>query len=462
MKKHLISFLILNILSTPLQAQMDAYLDIGKFQLDNNTSYLETYLSIIGESVTYKKTTEGYQASINVVLQFSQNNETKYHDKYTLNSPIVKDINQIDFNFIDQQRIALPKGLYTMKLLIEDANNSDDKFHHSQSVELNKQNGFSSIQFIHSYKATTEPNQLSKSGYDLTPFVSNFYNRDNHQLLFYTEFYQENSEKILMQSSIISQETGKIINQLVKSSIKEGKHIPILQNFPIKDLESGSYYILVEAKNQTNQTIASNKRLFYKENDAIKLSEIDLNNTFTTNITDVEQLKTYIYYTYPIQSPRESLFAVNQLKLDSLELMQRFFYKFWKDRDPFQPEDAWNNYLEQVELVNKSFSNGLTPGYKTDRGRVYLQYGSPNSRQQEVLPKVFEPFEVWHYYHIESERNVKFIFMNKNRTNEYRLVLTNKQGEISDMDWLYRFQGEYYNDQDKGLHSPWDFFENPQ
>ena len=202
--------------------------------------------------------------------------------------------------------------------------------------------------------------------------------------------------------------------------------------------------------------------MFYKENDEVKLDEVTLNNTFVSKLTDIELLKTYIHYTYPIQSARESLVAMNQIKMDSLELMQRFFYKFWKDRDPFQPETVWNNYLAQVELVNKSFKNGLTPGYKTDRGRIYLQYGSPNSRQQEVLPKVFEPFEVWHYYHIESERDVKFVFMNKNRPNEYRLVLTNKQGEISDMDWVYRFQEEYYDNQDKGIHSPWDFFDNPQ
>ena len=34
--------------------------------------------------------------------------------------------------------------------------------------------------------------------------------------------------------------------------------------------------------------------------------------------------------------------------------------------------------------------------------------------------------------------------------NEYRLVYTNKFGEINDKDWLNRFEENYYDDFDEG------------
>ena len=50
--------------------------------------------------------------------------------------------------------------------------------------------------------------------------------------------------------------------------------------------------------------------------------------------------------------------------------------------------------------------------------------------------------------------------MNKNQPNEYRLVFTNKAGEVSDSDWMDRFESNYY-DNENGSRSPWDYFNNP-
>ena len=104
----------------------------------------------------------------------------------------------------------------------------------------------------------------------------------------------------------------------------------------------------------------------------------------------------------------------------------------------------------------------MMPGYKSDRGRVYLAYGDPNSRQQEYFPRSFDPFEVWHYHHIGTERNLRFVFMDNDRFNDYKLIYSNKQGEINDVYWMNRFQDEKNKENDRDLHSPFDYFETPQ
>ena len=149
------------------------------------------------------------------------------------------------------------------------------------------------------------------------------------------------------------------------------------------------------------------------------------------------------------------------MELDNVELMQKFFYGFWKNRNPLNPELAWNNYKRLIASVNKSFSNGQFKGYLTDRGRVYLQYGPPNTRNKEYLSNTQKPFEVWHYYSIANQRDCSFVFTHRSLGNNMDLVLSNVDGENTNFEWLMRF-GKEMNDPQFDLNSPLDYFVNPR
>ena len=142
-------------------------------------------------------------------------------------------------------------------------------------------------------------------------------------------------------------------------------------------------------------------------------------------------------------------------------MLQKYFYNFWQNKNPFNSKESWMNYLKQIKMVNKNFSNGIKQGFLSDRGRIYLSYGSPNSRIEEYLPRSFQPFEIWHYYYLDNERDVKFIFSNDRMPNEFRLVYTNKSGEINDKDWLNRFEDNYYKNINEDIKSPFDYYINP-
>ena len=66
-----------------------------------------------------------------------------------------------------------------------------------------------------------------------------------------------------------------------------------------------------------------------------------------------------------------------------LEEKQAFFYLFWTERDALNAADRWKEYRGWLEHVDKVFSYPNTPGYRTDRGRVYLQYGPPDFVRDE-------------------------------------------------------------------------------
>ncbi len=440
---------------------VNAQFDVGKFQSENKT-YIETYLSIDGNSVNYVLNgNRKFQSSLVVTIEIISNDNKTVFDKYNLNSPEIDDTSNIDFVFIDQQRYFLNDGNYQLKLNIKDNNDSDNEISHQQDLTVKTTNGFSNIQLIDSYSDTKEVNILSKSGYDLVPFISNFYNSNNKKITFYYEYYNDSKEAVLLQTKVISQSTNKIVNNLALNKKSNKKTTPILASFSLNDIPTGTYYLEVTAIDKNNNTLHSKNQVFYKVNKDIIDTVTAVEGTFVSRITNKDSLKLFINYLYPIQTTKESIFADNQLNYDDLIMLQNYFYNFWKERNPFDSESSWLTYRNKVKAVNNKFGNGLQKGYLSDRGRIYLSYGQPNSISEEVLPNQFQPFEVWHYYNIGNERNIKFIFSNKNMPNEYRLVYSNKSGEVSDTDWLNRFEENYYDSGDDGEKSPFDYFKTP-
>lgn len=67
-------------------------------------------------------------------------------------------------------------------------------------------------------------------------------------------------------------------------------------------------------------------------------------------------------------------------KLTTDEERDQFIEQFWKRRDP-DPKTPYNEFKEEhyrrIAYVNEHFTCGI-PGWKTDRGMVYIKYGPPD------------------------------------------------------------------------------------
>src|SRR5208283_367961 len=70
--------------------------------------------------------------------------------------------------------------------------------------------------------------------------------------------------------------------------------------------------------------------------------------------------------------------AFKQLSND--EERDNFIEAFWQRRDP-TPDTEENEYKEEhyarIAYANEHFAAGI-PGWKTDRGRIYIMYGKPD------------------------------------------------------------------------------------
>lgn len=83
------------------------------------------------------------------------------------------------------------------------------------------------------------------------------------------------------------------------------------------------------------------------------------------------------------------LFTKNErkifLNLPGKKTRERFIKYFWEIRDP-SPMTEENEFKiemeERVEYVSKYLKEGPIPGWKTDRGRIYILLGPPNDKHE--------------------------------------------------------------------------------
>jgi GWxTD domain-containing protein len=118
---------------------------------------------------------------------------------------------------------------------------------------------------------------------------------------------------------------------------------------------------------------------------------------------------------------------------------QGFIESFWLRRDP-TPDTAENEYKEEhyrrIAYANERYASGI-PGWKTDRGRIYITFGPPAEIESHPsggsYQRPFEegggttstyPFEIWRYRWIEGIGNdVMIEFVDPTMTGEYRMTM---------------------------------------
>ena len=424
--------------------------------------YIETYLSVAANSVKFVKKDNGkFQATVNILMTFKQEKEIKAFKKYELTSADIEDTLNLNFQFIDQQRFAIPNGTYDFEIQLADKNKSAPAMPYNQSITIDfpgDKPSFSGIELVKSYIKAAEPTTLSKSGYDLVPYTYTFLPVTESRMIFYSELYNMDKvvgqdQKFIISYYLESFESNVKLNSYskVKKEPSRGVNV-LLSEISIENLPSGNYNLVVEARNQQNELIASKKLFFQRMNPnaQISLSDIgstEIANTFAEKITNADSLKEFINSTYPVANGLEKAFIREALKKADLKTMQQFFYSFWVSRDQKGPELAWNYYKEQVYKVQVNFGTPVKKGYQTDRGRVYLQYGAPNTRsdQQNMEPSNY-PYEIWQYYTLNNnQRNRKFVFYSPDMvTSDFILLHSDATGEINNPRWKIDLRNRIY------------------
>ena len=128
--------------------------------------------------------------------------------------------------------------------------------------------------------------------------------------------------------------------------------------------------------------------------------------------------------------------AFKELKTD--EERENFIENFWRRRDP-NPDTEENEfreeYYERIAYANENFHSGK-PGWMTDRGRIYIAWGKPDSVESRPMGGAYDrpsyegggttttyPFEIWFYRNIDDiGTGIEIEFVDPTGTGEYRIA----------------------------------------
>jgi GWxTD domain-containing protein len=106
------------------------------------------------------------------------------------------------------------------------------------------------------------------------------------------------------------------------------------------------------------------------------------------------------------------------------EERQKFIEQFWLRRDP-TPGTPANEYKEEhyrrIAYANDHFTEAV-PGWNTDRGRIYILYGPPDTLDAYGAAGATPPYESWKYRYVQGLGNdVVLEFSDTNKTGRYQL-----------------------------------------
>ncbi len=125
-------------------------------------------------------------------------------------------------------------------------------------------------------------------------------------------------------------------------------------------------------------------------------------------------------------------------KLQTDDERERFIEEFWRRRDP-DPDTDENEYREEyyerIAYANEHFASGI-PGWKTDRGRIYIMWGKPDETESHPSGGAYNresyegggststyPFERWFYRYLPGVGSgIEIEFVDPTGSGEYRIA----------------------------------------
>jgi GWxTD domain-containing protein len=436
----------LNSISQNVQAN----LDFKQFYNSETGTYLEVYVKINLASVTLKNSSEGnWQSQVEITQIIKKGDSIVDFRKKNLESPMMTDSTLTDFT--DQQRYIIKPGEYELEIIIKDNYKENDvAVSLNEKLVINDFTGiasFSDIELLEAYVKTEKVTELTKSGFDLYPYVSAYFPYGYDKIAFYTEIYHlgkeiTEGEKFLLVQYIESFENGIQFSNFSKmTKMESATVVPVLSALDISTLKTGNYNLVLEARNKTNDVVLTKKIFFQRNNPLANLSDdaltkVVIASTFVEKYNNMDSLSEYIACLRPICEELERTMVDKQALSGDTLTKKQFFYTFWLNRNPNNPEAEWLNYKKEVNFVNSIYGTRVRQGYETDRGRVYLQYGAPNQIADRPNEPSSYPYQIWQYYKVGKFNNKKFIFYLPDLvTNDYQILHSDVPGEMKNFRW---------------------------
>lgn len=445
--RYLYSICVL-FFSLSIFGQLSGVFDYRVYPTEENERYAEFYYSfstknLKPEYISADSNQIQYKVEVTLFLKDSVNAILNY-DKAIFKSPIYSTPNISEFSFVN--RIKLNNAAENIEVNFKDP--SDTILQNIDIKPSNEMMGFNKSEYISKpliIVATDSSALISKGGKKFNINHEKVFFNEESKIEFYTETKVLNSgdnKNYAIRFTITNKGNKAVLQRIVKFTETAEPFVSIA-SFPLSGLAPGLYNLNALLYGNSMEILDSSSTSFEVLEKSPSLAEsVDINNlitnnSFISNVNNFDSLNLLIGSLGPISEDFESV-KINNRKnsFSNVEDQKIFFYNFWEKRNPEKPDLAWSNYYEKVKLVNATYGTPIKEGYETDRGRVYLKYGEPNTISQRPNEPDSYPYEIWHYYKISTFNNIRFVFFSQDEvTNDYQLLHSDMPQELRNPQW---------------------------
>ena len=477
MKKYTLLLMLVCAFAAVSAQGLKAFISHKAYCSNNMQPYIEFTFIVGGNTVTYIQNEQNkYEAGVEIQVDMMQADTLVKQLHYILGSDVFEDsVRAGKPDFADIQNVPIPRGEYFLYFYMRDENADSNKLTYIDKIDIDFPEDRVSTSKISLFRSMTPGKSqglFEKYGYDLPPLYSSFVPESQYTLPFAVEIY--NTPKILgdgkvkaecyieyAESHLAADPANLITLELPVKDV-----VLVLNEFNVFNLPSGNYFAVMNLKDSRDSLLLVDKVFFQRSNPSVKLNLddyklTDLHGTFVEYDTNRKVMIDMVNCLYPISNYSEREFYENRMKDLTTMQLQQFFYSFWQKRNPTDPESAWLKYKKRVDEVEKLYGSRQVRGYLTDRGRIYLQYGKPNEINEVPSDPVTLPYEIWHYYYLNGQPNVKFVFYDPVLTGrDYELLHSNLYGEVQNPNWKMYLVRKIQTQQDLYNPTPDNYYGN--
>ena len=414
-----------------------------RFHVPGQGVQLDLHISVLGASAIWQANAAGFQQPhIEALTIIERDTAIVDFRKSDVLGPERADT--LTGDFLVEEHFLLKPGEYTLSVELGDLNGTADNRTTWKGPlvipELPKGLSFSDAMLTAGTRSDAQGGQVP------APYTGTYYPTEVEKLGFYTEIY--GADQVFGPDSMftVNYQLETYESHMVKGQFKGVQRVkatPVIalsKEFPISNLPSGNYLLAIEALDRDGQVLARQEQFIQRNNplryDLNALATVEVSNTFVDAFTDADTLADHVASLRPIASDLERRMVDDRLKDHDLELMKRFFYTFWVNRDGYDPARAWHKYHEQVVLANRMYGCRNLRGYESDQGITFLKYGLPSSVVDASNDNKQLPYLIWHYYKAGRYSNKRFVFWQQQvGIGCWELMHSEIPGEIKNPRW---------------------------
>lgn len=244
----------------------------------------------------------------------------------------------------------------------------------------------------------------------------------------------------------VKRQDGRVLARLPLQSLDDVTvSKPLAGNFSVAGLAPGEYEL--EARLELDDTVIVRSHPFRMANAAALVAQTPRDVGYFWTLDDAELNRLFEPVVLFLEKRERDLFE--GLNPDG---RRRFLQQYFNGLEPTGQGlqgNALDVYLERVRTVAARYSEkagegGGQPGWRTDRGRIYLMRGEPTQIVDRPAPRdATSPYQIWQY---TTSPGYVYLFIDESRFGNFRLIYTTDPNQATLPGWERRVGAEAMQD----------------